>query len=59
MHVTAVQLKDKKTAGYFEAPCYKVRRRTGANFVANFMLRSKEERIKWVLRGAAVIMNVE
>jgi len=59
MHVTAVQLKDKKKSGFFEAPCYKVRRRTGANFVANFMLRTEEERSKWILRGAALLMNVE
>lgn len=59
MHVTAVQLKDKKSSGFYEAPCYKVRRRTGANFVSTFMLRTDEAKSKWVLRGAALLMNVE
>lgn len=59
LHVTAVLAKDKKKSGVFEAPCYRVRRRTGANFVSTFMLRSDEERAKWVLRGVALLCSVD
>ena len=60
LHVTAVLPRDRKKAPLsFEAPCYRVRRRTGANYVATFQLGSggEEERAKWVLRGAALLCS--
>ena len=59
LHVTAVQVRDRKKSGFFEAPCYRVRRRTGANYIASFMLKTDEERMKWVLRGAALLCSID
>ena len=59
LHVTAVQARDKRRTGFFEAPCYKVRRRTGQNYIANFMLKTDESRTKWVLRGAALLCSID
>ena len=61
LHVSAARAGDaaKKGAGVFEAPCYRVRRRTGANYIASFSLRADEERAKWVLRGTALLCSVE
>jgi len=59
LHISALQLKDKARSGYFEAPCYRVKRRTGANYIASFMLRSDEERAKWVHRGVALLCSVD
>lgn len=59
IHVTACLAKDKKTLGYYEAPCYKVARRTAANFISTFMLKTDEDRSKWVLRGTALLCAAE
>lgn len=59
MHVTAVQARDKKRTGFFEAPCYRVRRRTGQTYITNFMLKTDESRTKWVLRGAALLCSID
>lgn len=59
LHVTAVQAASKKKSGYFEAPCYRVRRRTGANYVASFMVKTDEEKTKWILRGAALLCSID
>ena len=59
MHVTAVQAANKKKSGYFEAPCSKVRRRTGANYVASFMVKTDDDRTKWILRGAALLCSID
>lgn len=59
LYVTAVQIKDKKSAGYFEIPCYRNKKRTGMNFVTNFMVKTDERKEKWVLRGAAMLCSTE
>ena len=59
LYITAVQGKDKRKLGFFEAPCYRVRRRTGANYIASFMLKTDQEKRKWVLRGAAILCSVD
>ncbi|KAL4552567.1 hypothetical protein Ndes2526B_g02495 [Nannochloris sp. 'desiccata'] len=59
MHVTAVQARDKKRTGFFEAPCYRVRRRTSQTYIANFMLKTDESRTKWVMRGAALLCSID
>lgn len=59
MHVSAVLAKDKKKTGYFEAPCYKVKKRTGLNYVSNFMLSTTEESFNWVLRGVALLCSID
>ena len=59
LYVSAVLATDKKKQGYFEAPCYKIKKRTGLNYVSNFMLRTEEEASKWVLRGVALLCSVD
>jgi dynein heavy chain len=59
LHITAVQARDKRKTGFFEAPCYKVRRRTGQTYVCNFMLSTQESRTKWILRGAALLCSID
>lgn len=59
MHVTAVLSNERKALGYFKVPCYKVAKRTGATYVSTFMLKSDEDRTKWILRGAALLCSVD
>ena len=40
LHVTAVLAKDKKRSGFVEVPCYRVKRRTGLNYIASFQVCS-------------------
>lgn len=59
MHVTAVLAADAKRANTMEAPCYRVRRRTGATFIGTFMLRTDEDPSNWVLRGVALLCSTD
>lgn len=59
LHVSAVLAKDKKKSGFFEAPCYRVKKRTGLNYITNLMLRSDEPASKWTLRGVALLCSTD
>jgi dynein heavy chain len=58
LHLTAVQAKDRKRLGVFDAPCYTGKRRTAARYVDALMLRTDQPTSKWVLRGAAVLCSL-
>lgn len=53
------QAKDRKRGGVFEAPVYKVKERTGRNFIATLPLKTDEPAHKWTLRGAAVLCSID
>lgn len=54
------QAKDRKRTGVFDAPIYKVRRRTGLNYIASFPLRTDEVAAsKWILRGVALLGSID
>ena len=59
IHISAVRHGDRKRKGVYEAPCYKVRQRTRANFIENLMLRTDQDRNKWILRGVALLCSIE
>ncbi len=54
-----VQAKDKKKGGIFEAPVYRVKKRTGLNYVTSFPLRTDEPPSKWILRGVALLCSTD
>ena len=54
-----MQAKDVKKAGSFDCPVYRVKQRTGLNFVTTFSLRTDEEPSKWTLRGVALLCSVD
>ena len=57
--MVAVQAKDKKKGGCFEAPVYRVKKRTGLNYITNFSLRTDEPPSKWILRGVALLCSID
>lgn len=59
LYVTGVQAKDKKKHGVYDAPTYRVKKRTGLNFITTFSLRTEDEKSKWVLRGVALLCTVD
>ncbi|PNH08753.1 Dynein gamma chain, flagellar outer arm [Tetrabaena socialis] len=59
MHVTGVLAKDKKRSGYYEAPTYRVKARTGLNFITTFSLRTEDDKSKWILRGVAILCSID
>lgn len=54
-----MQAKDKKKSGVFEAPVYRVKKRTGLNYITSFPLRTDEPSSKWILRGVALLCSVD
>lgn len=59
LHVTGVLARDRRRAGVYEAPCYRVKARRGDNFVATFALRTEDDRSKWVMRGVALLCSID
>ncbi|CAL8466541.1 g6077 [Coccomyxa elongata] len=59
LYVTGVQAKDKKKGGVFEAPVYRVKKRTGLNYITSFPLRTDEPPSKWILRGVALLCSTD
>ena len=59
MHVTGKLAKDNVTKNTFEAPCYRVKKRTGLNFISTFQLRTEDHPSKWILRGVALLCSVD
>ena len=55
----SLQAKDRKKSGIFEAPLYKIRRRTGLNYIDKFSLRTDEPSSKWTLRGVALLCSID
>lgn len=54
-----MQAKDVKKAGTFDCPVYRVKKRTGLNFVTTFSLRTDEDASKWTLRGVALMCSID
>jgi dynein heavy chain len=59
LFVTGVQAKDRRRAGIYEAPCYRVKARRGNNFITTFALRTEDDKAKWVMRGVALLCSVD
>jgi len=59
LEVTGVLGKDKVTKGVYEAPTYRVKKRTGLNFISTFPLRTEDPPSKWVMRGVALLCSVD
>lgn len=57
LHVTGVQARDKPKKDIFECPTYRVKKRTGLNFITTFSLRTEDPKSKWVLRGVALLCS--
>lgn len=57
LHVTGVQARDKPKKDVFECPTYRVKKRTGLNFITTFALRTEDPKSKWVLRGTALLCS--
>lgn len=53
------QAKDRKKGGVYEAPTYRMKRRTGLNFITNFQLRTEDDKSKWILRGVALLGSMD
>ncbi len=53
------QAKDRKKGGVYEAPTYRVKRRTGLNFITTFQLRTEDDKSKWTLRGVALLGSID
>ena len=59
VRITATLAKDANDcSGYYCAPCYKSPRRTQANFITKLHLKAEEAPSRWILRGAAVLCDV-
>lgn len=54
-----MQAKDRKKAGVFETPVYKVKKRTGLNYITSFPLRTDEQPSKWTLCGVALLSSLD
>ena len=68
LHVTGVNLakqtaeEKKRLESQYYAPAYRVKQRTGLNFIATFPLNAKEQEIKsgrWIMRGVALLCSVD
>jgi len=59
LYVTGVQQKDKKTAGNYAAPTYRVKKRTGLNFITTFDLKSEDPPSKWIMRGVCLLCTID
>ena len=62
LHVTGKLAKDAKTEDKYEpyeAPTYRVKNRTGLNFIATFALRTEDPKEKWIMRGVALLCSVD
>lgn len=56
---TRPQAKDRRRAGIYEAPCYRVKARRGNNFITTFSLRTEDDKAKWIMRGVALLCSVD
>merc|ERR1712046_43973 len=62
LYVTGVQAKDKKKDAAltnYAAPSYRVKNRTGLNYIDKFELRTEDPPAKWIMRGAALLCTID
>jgi dynein heavy chain len=59
LQVTGKQARDKVNKNQYEAPAYKVKKRTGLNFISTFPLRTEDPPSKWIMRGVALLCSVD
>jgi dynein heavy chain len=59
LYVTGKQAKDNVTKNTYEAPTYRVKKRTGLNFISTFPLRTEDPPSKWIMRGVALLCSVD
>jgi len=59
LFVTGVQQKDKKMNNTYEAPTYRIKRRTGQHFITTFGLRTEDIPSKWIMRGVALLCSID
>jgi dynein heavy chain len=59
LYVTGKQAKDNVTKNTYEAPTYRVKKRTGLNFISTFPLRTEDPPSKWITRGVALLCSVD
>lgn len=57
--VTGVLAKDKKNDGIYKCPTYRIKKRTGLNFITTFDLRTEDDPSKWVLRGVGLLCSID
>ena len=57
LHVYGVV--SKKKAGNYSCPCYRIKKRTGLNFICEFDLRTEDPNSKWILRGVALLCSTD
>jgi len=59
LFVTGVQQKDVKKDGIYDCPTYRVKKRTGLNFITTFQLRTEDPKQKWIMRGVGLLCSVD
>jgi len=59
LYVTGVLGRDKKKDGNFAAPCYRIKKRTGLNHIAEFDVRTEDPSSKWIFRGVALLCTTD
>ena len=57
LYVTGVLANQRKTAGIYQAPTYRVKKRTGLNYITAFDLRTEQPASFWVMRGCALLAS--
>jgi len=59
LQVTGKRAMDKVYKNQFEAPAYKIKKRTGQYFIDRFSLRTEDPPSKWIMRGVALLCSVD
>ena len=59
LQVTGRQAKDVVKKNQYDCPAYRVKKRTGLNFISTFPLRTEDPPSKWIMRGAALLCSVD
>ena len=49
----------RKKERLYDAPVYRVKKRTGLNFITTLSLHTQEDRSKWILRGVALLCTTD
>ena len=57
LHVTGTV--SKKREGTYQCPTYRVKKRTGLNYITKFDLRTDDPVSKWILRGVALLCSID
>jgi len=59
LYVTGVLARDKKKEGNYAAPCYRVKQRTGLNYIEKLELRTEDPPSKWIMRGVGLLTTID